>query len=190
MWVLQQFILKVLEIKRQSAINSQTVKLSLSCALEINLILVILGIMDQAQNLENCASICSFCSRMKRGRIYACARKNGYNVLALGQHLDDLCERYQRRIQEKINHKNAFKYLFLKCKQRMIETSKMTSIRLHQPVVNTLCIKILVNCSKLILIWNMYYMYIIMVCYHHFSFLMSFFHNGILRTMKAHYDIE
>lgn len=106
---------------------------------------------------------------MKRGRIYACARKNGYNVLALGQHLDDLCERYQKRIQEKINNKNAFKYLFLKCKQRKIETSKMTSIddivyfhniyynvgehiRLHQPVVNTLCIKILVNCSKLILI--------------------------------------
>ncbi|XP_056010628.1 uncharacterized protein LOC125679381 isoform X2 [Ostrea edulis] len=71
-------------------------------------------IMDQAQSLENCASICSFCSRMKRGRIYACARKNNYNVLALGQHLDDLCE----------------------------------------------------------------------------SFLMSFFHNGILRTMKAHYDVE
>lgn len=71
-------------------------------------------IMDQAQSLEKCASICSFCSRMKRGRIYACARKNGYNVLALGQHLDDLCE----------------------------------------------------------------------------SFLMSFFHNGILRTMKAHYDVE
>jgi len=31
---------------------------------------------------------------MKRGRIYACARREGYNVLALGQHLDDLCERY------------------------------------------------------------------------------------------------
>ncbi|KAK3100241.1 hypothetical protein FSP39_016852 [Pinctada imbricata] len=71
-------------------------------------------IMEQAQSLEDCASICSFCSRMKRGRIYACARRNGYNVLALGQHLDDLAE----------------------------------------------------------------------------SFLMSFFHNGILRTMKAHYDVE
>lgn len=33
---------------------------------------------------ENVTSICSFCSRMKRGRIYACARKNGYNVLAFG----------------------------------------------------------------------------------------------------------
>lgn len=34
---------------------------------------------------ENVTSICSFCSRMKRGRIYACARRNGYNVLALGK---------------------------------------------------------------------------------------------------------
>ncbi|WAQ99967.1 TTCA-like protein [Mya arenaria] len=52
------------------------------------------SIMDQASNLPyECASICSFCSRMKRGIIYACARREGYNVLALGQHLDDLCER-------------------------------------------------------------------------------------------------
>merc|ERR1740128_472160 len=39
---------------------------------------------------SNASSICAFCSRMKRGRIYAAARKNGYNVLALGQHLGDL----------------------------------------------------------------------------------------------------
>jgi len=51
---------------------------------------------------------------MKRGRLYAAARKHGYNVLALGQHLDDLAE----------------------------------------------------------------------------SFLMSTFHNGRLRTMKAHYYIR
>lgn len=30
---------------------------------------------------------------MKRGRLYACARREGYNVLAMGQHLDDLAER-------------------------------------------------------------------------------------------------
>ncbi|KAK3925055.1 tRNA-cytidine(32) 2-sulfurtransferase [Frankliniella fusca] len=71
------------------------------------------SILDQA--LENgCSSVCSFCSRMKRGRLYAAARANGYNVLALGQHLDDLAE----------------------------------------------------------------------------SFLMSTFHNGRLRTMKAHYHIK
>jgi tRNA(Ile)-lysidine synthase TilS/MesJ len=31
---------------------------------------------------------------MKRGRIYACARREGYTVLALGQHLDDLAESF------------------------------------------------------------------------------------------------
>jgi len=37
-------------------------------------------------------SICSFCARMKRGIIYSCMRREKYNVLALGQHLDDLAE--------------------------------------------------------------------------------------------------
>ena len=50
-------------------------------------------IMGQAMQ-TNASSICAFCSRMKRGRIYAAARKNGYNVLALGQHLDDLTESF------------------------------------------------------------------------------------------------
>jgi tRNA(Ile)-lysidine synthase TilS/MesJ len=44
-------------------------------------------IIDQAAAVDNLASICSFCARMKRGRLYACARRNGYNVLAFGQHL-------------------------------------------------------------------------------------------------------
>jgi tRNA(Ile)-lysidine synthase TilS/MesJ/selenocysteine lyase/cysteine desulfurase len=39
-------------------------------------------------------SICAFCSRMKRGMLYSCMRENGYNVLALGQHLDDLVESF------------------------------------------------------------------------------------------------
>jgi len=39
-------------------------------------------------------SICAFCSRMKRGMLYRCMRENGYNVLALGQHLDDLVESF------------------------------------------------------------------------------------------------
>lgn len=72
------------------------------------------GILQQAVSLPECASICSFCSRMKRGRLYACARREGYNVLAMGHHLDDLAE----------------------------------------------------------------------------SFLMSTFHNGFLRTMKANYTVE
>ena len=50
--------------------------------------------MDKALEMgDHCRSICSFCSRMKRGRIYAAALKHGYNVVALGQHLDDLAER-------------------------------------------------------------------------------------------------
>ena len=47
--------------------------------------------MDMETDVD---SICSFCSRMKRGRIYATARRNGYNVIALGQHLDDLAESF------------------------------------------------------------------------------------------------
>jgi tRNA 2-thiocytidine biosynthesis protein TtcA len=39
-------------------------------------------------------SYCSFCSRLKRGLIYALAREQGYNVLALAQHLDDLAESF------------------------------------------------------------------------------------------------
>ena len=51
--------------------------------------------MELAKSLPyECASICSFCSRMKRGRIYTAARREGYNVLAMGQHLDDLAERF------------------------------------------------------------------------------------------------
>lgn len=71
-------------------------------------------ILKQAAELETLNSICSFCSRMKRGRIYAAARRECYNVLAFGQHLDDLAE----------------------------------------------------------------------------SFIMSVFHNGRLRTMKAHYSVR
>ncbi|XP_068082911.1 uncharacterized protein [Anabrus simplex] len=52
------------------------------------------SILEQAKALDKCKSVCSFCSRMKRGRLYAAARANGYNVLALGQHLDDLSESF------------------------------------------------------------------------------------------------
>lgn len=62
----------------------------------------------------NKPSFCSFCSRLRRGTLYECARREGYNVLVLAHHLDDLAE----------------------------------------------------------------------------SFLMSAFHNGELRTMKAHYRIK
>jgi tRNA 2-thiocytidine biosynthesis protein TtcA len=39
-------------------------------------------------------SFCAFCSRMRRGLMYKTAREHDYNVLALGQHLDDLAESF------------------------------------------------------------------------------------------------
>jgi tRNA 2-thiocytidine biosynthesis protein TtcA len=39
-------------------------------------------------------SYCAYCSRLKRGILYATARREGYNVIALGQHLDDLAESF------------------------------------------------------------------------------------------------
>lgn len=39
-------------------------------------------------------SFCAFCSRMRRGLMYRTAREHDYQVLALGQHLDDLAESF------------------------------------------------------------------------------------------------
>jgi tRNA(Ile)-lysidine synthase TilS/MesJ len=51
------------------------------------------AIIERAK--DSCAmSICSWCSRMKRGALYAVCRREGYNVLVLGQHLDDLAESF------------------------------------------------------------------------------------------------
>jgi tRNA 2-thiocytidine biosynthesis protein TtcA len=51
-------------------------------------------IMDLAGKHMDNDSYCAFCSRMKRGLIYRTAREHGYNVIALGQHLDDLAESF------------------------------------------------------------------------------------------------
>mmetsp|Transcript_16178 Transcript_16178/g.24424 ORF Transcript_16178/g.24424 Transcript_16178/m.24424 type:complete len:1204 (-) Transcript_16178:222-3833(-) len=40
------------------------------------------------------SSLCAFCARMKRGNLYACARKNKCNKLVLAQHLDDCAESF------------------------------------------------------------------------------------------------
>jgi tRNA(Ile)-lysidine synthase TilS/MesJ len=37
---------------------------------------------------------CTYCSRIKRSIMYATARREGYNVLALAQHLDDMAESF------------------------------------------------------------------------------------------------
>lgn len=52
------------------------------------------NIIEQATRLPKCRSICSFCSRMKRGRLVAAAKQHDYNVLAMAHHLDDLAESF------------------------------------------------------------------------------------------------
>jgi tRNA 2-thiocytidine biosynthesis protein TtcA len=49
-------------------------------------------IMDQARDHMDGDSFCAYCARMKRGIMYRLCRREGYNVLALAQHLDDLAE--------------------------------------------------------------------------------------------------
>ena len=51
-------------------------------------------IAEQAAQHMGKDSFCAFCSRMKRGILYATCRREGYNVLALAQHLDDLAESF------------------------------------------------------------------------------------------------
>jgi tRNA 2-thiocytidine biosynthesis protein TtcA len=51
-------------------------------------------ILEMAETHMTGDSYCSFCARMKRGVMYSTARKHGYNVLALAQHLDDLAESF------------------------------------------------------------------------------------------------
>lgn len=51
-------------------------------------------------NVENpldasiASGTCSFCDKSVRTQLYSAAKRNGYNVLALGQHLDDLTESF------------------------------------------------------------------------------------------------
>jgi tRNA 2-thiocytidine biosynthesis protein TtcA len=51
-------------------------------------------ILEEAKKSMQGDSFCSYCSRMRRGILYRTARENGYNVLALAQHLDDLAETF------------------------------------------------------------------------------------------------
>jgi tRNA(Ile)-lysidine synthase TilS/MesJ len=49
-------------------------------------------IMEDAKTRMRGDSFCAYCARMKRGIMYQTCREQGYNVLALAQHLDDLAE--------------------------------------------------------------------------------------------------
>lgn len=51
-------------------------------------------VLKLAEQKMNNDSFCAFCSRMRRGMLYGAARREGYNVLALAQHLDDLAETF------------------------------------------------------------------------------------------------
>ncbi len=51
-------------------------------------------IVSLAETRMDNDSYCAFCARMKRGLMYKICREAGYNVLALGQHLDDLAESF------------------------------------------------------------------------------------------------
>ncbi|KAJ8524525.1 hypothetical protein ON010_g16592 [Phytophthora cinnamomi] len=52
------------------------------------------NIIERATCEMNGDSLCSYCSRMKRGVLYTCCRKYGFNKLVLAQHLDDLAESF------------------------------------------------------------------------------------------------
>ncbi|KAH8585043.1 PP-loop family [Cryptosporidium sp. chipmunk genotype I] len=54
----------------------------------------IVDIAAKVKQKQKKISYCAFCSRMKRGLLYSCMKKNGYNVLSLGQHVDDICESF------------------------------------------------------------------------------------------------
>jgi tRNA 2-thiocytidine biosynthesis protein TtcA len=53
-----------------------------------------LPVLALAEAHMDADSLCAFCARLKRGLLYSAARREGYNVLALGQHLDDLAESF------------------------------------------------------------------------------------------------
>ncbi|MHB1587013.1 MAG: tRNA 2-thiocytidine biosynthesis TtcA family protein [Acidiferrobacteraceae bacterium] len=52
------------------------------------------GIVERAKRTMRGDSFCSYCARMRRGALYRTAREQGFNVLALGQHLDDIAEAF------------------------------------------------------------------------------------------------
>jgi len=52
------------------------------------------AIVAEAETRMRGDSFCAYCSRMRRGILYRTARQQGYKVLALAQHLDDLAETF------------------------------------------------------------------------------------------------
>ncbi len=52
------------------------------------------AIVEEARTHMEGGSFCAYCARMRRGVMYRVAREQGYNVLALAHHLDDLAESF------------------------------------------------------------------------------------------------
>lgn len=50
--------------------------------------------VDNPLDASVASGTCSFCDKPVRTQLYSLAKRNGYNVLALGQHLDDLTESF------------------------------------------------------------------------------------------------
>lgn len=50
--------------------------------------------IDNPLDASVASGTCSFCDKSVRTQIYSLAKRHGYNVLALGQHLDDLTESF------------------------------------------------------------------------------------------------
>jgi tRNA 2-thiocytidine biosynthesis protein TtcA len=55
------------------------------------------AIVARALNTMRGDSFCAYCARTRRGILYEVARHEGYNVLVMGQHLDDLAESFLMR---------------------------------------------------------------------------------------------
>ncbi|KAF5305900.1 hypothetical protein FQR65_LT07511 [Abscondita terminalis] len=68
---------------------------------------------DTEQFQQTKENLYSFCTPEKRRRLYTTARSCGYNVLAIGQHLDDLCESFILSIFQtgRIKSMNAHYYV-------------------------------------------------------------------------------
>jgi tRNA(Ile)-lysidine synthase TilS/MesJ len=52
------------------------------------------AIVERALKTMHGSSFCAYCARMRRGILYDVARREGYTVLVLAQHLDDLAESF------------------------------------------------------------------------------------------------
>ena len=61
-------------------------------ALDVPWFLEAQPILEEARTRMRGDSFCAYCARMKRGILYRLCREQGYGVLALAQHLDDLAE--------------------------------------------------------------------------------------------------